>query len=62
MPEDPDTDDGWSSPRCTKCKKALDYGAGIQFLDDQGRQQRYCWGDWVKHNNDPKRFPGVKEA
>lgn len=60
--QDAEVDDGWSSLRCTKCRKALDYGAGNQFLDVSGRQQRYCWADWVKYNNDPRVFPGVKEG
>jgi hypothetical protein len=54
---------GWNSPRCTrlKCRTTLDFGAGMQFLDEEGSQQRYCWPDWVKYTLDPKRFPGVKE-
>lgn len=60
--QDDDVDSGWNSPRCTKCKIALDYGAGHQLVDEKGVQQRYCWKDWLKYNADPKRFPGVVEA
>jgi hypothetical protein len=57
-------DNGWNSVRCTapKCRTSLDHGAGLQFLDEKGLQQRYCWPHWQKHNGDPKRFPGVVEA
>jgi hypothetical protein len=53
-------DDGWNSTHCTrpKCRQAMDPGAGNQFLDESGRQQRYCWKHWVEYNADPKRFPG----
>jgi hypothetical protein len=61
-PNDDGASSGFNSPRCTKCRRAMDYGAGMQFLDDEGNQQRYCWPDWVKYNNDPKRFPGVVET
>lgn len=59
-----DPNSGWNSPVCTKsrCGKALDFGAGMQFVDEEGNQQRYCWPDWVKYNADPKRFPGVIET
>lgn len=41
-------DDGWNSTHCTrpKCRQALDPGAGLQFLDAKGLQQRYCWRHW----------------
>jgi hypothetical protein len=63
-PGDSGAPSAWNSPRCTrpKCRTTLDFGAGIQFLGDKGGQQRYCWPDWVKYNNDPKRFPGVVEV
>jgi len=62
-PDDSDATSGWNSPRCTrpKCRTTLDFGAGMQFLSDDGSQQRYCWPDWVKYTLDPKRFPGMKE-
>jgi hypothetical protein len=40
----------------------MDAGAGMQFIGENGAQQRYCWPDWVKYNTDPKRFPGVVES
>lgn len=63
-PDDSGATSGWNSPRCTrlKCRTTLDFGAGMQFLDEAGIQQRYCWPDWVKYTIDPKRFPGVKEG
>ncbi len=34
----------WTSDdlRCTSCKKQTDNGAGIQFLDENNKCQRYC--------------------
>lgn len=63
-PDDRDNSSGWNAPRCTRprCRTSLDPGAGIQFLDEEGNQQRYCWKDWVVYNSDPKRFPGVIES
>lgn len=48
--------EGWGSVFCTKgrCRKALDYGAGNQFRDENGDEQRYCWEHWVKYIADPK--------
>lgn len=50
--------EGWQSERCTrpKCRQALDGGAGNQFKDAEGREQRYCWKHWVEHNYDQKLF------
>ena len=55
--------DGWQSERCTapKCRQALDAGAGNQFRDEKGQEQRYCWKHWVKLNTDVSVFPGHKE-
>lgn len=63
-PDDDGATSGFNSLRCTrpKCRTTLDFGAGMQFLDDEGNQQRYCWKDWLKYNVDPKRFPGVIEV
>jgi hypothetical protein len=63
-PDDAGASSGWNSPRCTRprCRTTLDFGAGLQFVDEEGNQQRYCWPDWVKYNADPKRFPGVIET
>ena len=61
---DDNVDSGWNSPRCTRprCRTTLDHGAGNQFVDEEGNQQRYCWPDWVKYTTDPKRFPDVVEV
>jgi hypothetical protein len=28
------------------CRKLVGYGFGIQFVDDDGKTQRYCWECW----------------
>jgi hypothetical protein len=63
--EEPNDDglQGWNSPVCTRsrCRKALDPGAGNQLVDENGDPQRYCWKCWVAYNADQKRFPEVIE-
>lgn len=36
------------SEPCTApyCRKLVGYGFGIQFVDDDGKVQRYCWECW----------------
>jgi hypothetical protein len=40
--------EGWSSTHCTKgrCRTFLDPGAGLQFVGERGKQERYCWKHW----------------
>ena len=49
-------DEGWNSPTCTKarCKKVLRYGEAVQFLDEDGQEQRYCDPHWVERNREPE--------
>ena len=56
--------EGFNSEFCTKpkCRTALDGGAGNQFTDENGKEQRYCWKHWQEYNKDLKRFPNDKEG
>lgn len=43
--------EGWQSEACThkRCRTTLDAGAGNQFRDLEGHEQRYCWKHWVEY-------------
>jgi hypothetical protein len=43
----------WSSDNieCTKCKKLVNIGHGVQFIDNNSKCQRYCLDCYKNVNN-----------